>query len=537
MRHHLLAGAAAALLALLPAVSPLAAQPAIAIVQNNYSYILPSLPNYGIAPGSLFIIVGTGLADPGSQASPLQDPSKALPLTLHGASVTVTVNGAIAPCALYYATPTVIAAVLPSITPLGTLAAVKVTYGGATSQPYNTNVAQSAFGFDTYYGSGSGMAAVTDNFTGQLITPSNSAQPSETIVFWGSGLGADTNNTDVSPPTDVPHDLNYISQLFIGGVPVPIVYQGRSHYQGVDQIDVTLPPNVPTGCAVSVVAVSGAGSSAVVSNTVTIPISSNGGACSDSLQPIGAAEAATLAGDTLVKFGALSLSQTTNTTGTSRLASAQFASIPGSSLFPYLGNTLPSLGSCVVYQQGPVAPVNPFQLEGLNPGTVSVTGANGTQALSALSSGQGLYTAALTAGFLPPTAGAFTFNGLGGTDVQAFNAALDFPNPLNWTNSSAAGAITRAQGLTVNWAPAGPDTYVQISGSATTVGATAFFVCDAPASPATFTVPPAILLALPAGGGGIEVSNFTTPKSFSATGLDFGYATSYVSVFVSTTYQ
>jgi uncharacterized protein (TIGR03437 family) len=536
MRRHLLTWAAISIPVYLLAGSPLAAQPAISAVLSNYSYTLPNLPNYGIAPGSLFIIFGTGMAQPGSQASPLQDPSKALPQTLNGASVSVTVNGVISQSALYYATPTQIAAVLPSSTPLGTLAEVKVTFGGATSQQFNTTVAQSAFGFDTYYGTGSGMAAVTDNFTGRLITPASSAQPGETIVFWGSGVGADTNNNDVDPPAHF-DNLNFITQLFIGGVSVPIGYQGRSHYQGVDQVDVTLPANVPTGCAVSVVAVGGSGNSAMVSNTVTMPVSAGGGGCIDPLQPVSSTEAAALAGHALVNLGSLSLSQITNTTGTSRMAGAQFVSIPGASLFPYLGNTLPSLGSCVVYQQVSVPPVNPYQLEGLNPGTISVTGAGGTQALSALPSTPGLYTAALTAGFLPPSAASYTFAGLGGPGVQAFSTPVDFPNPLDWTNSSAAGAITRAEGLTVNWTGGDASTYVQISGSASTVGASVFFICDAPLSPATFTVPPSVLLALPAAGGGVQVSSFTNPKSFSAAGLDFGYAASYVSTFVSTTYQ
>jgi len=547
MNVHLVTGAAIVVLALVPAGLPLAAQPVITGVQNNYSYILPNLPNYGIAPGSLFIIVGTGLAIPGSQASPLQDPSKALPQKLNGASVSVTVDGVPGPDgattvttqpALYYATPTAIAAVLPSSTPVGTQVTVTVTYGGATSQPYDTIVAKSAFGFDTYYGSGSGMAAVTDNGDGHLITPNNSAKPGETIVFWGSGAGADTNNDDLDPPVSF-DNLNYITQLFIGGVQVPIVYQGRSHYQGVDQIDVTLPQNVPTGCAVSVVAVSGAGSSALLSNTVTLPIAANGGPCSDPLQPIGSAEAATLAGHALVKFGSLSLVQTTDTAGISKTASAQFASILGTSLFAYLDNALPSLGSCVVYQQPTEPPPlnNPFNLQGLLPGTILVTGPNGTQALNTVASGPGLYTGTFTSGFIPPTGGPFTFAGQGGSDVEAFNAPLNFPNPLFWTNESAASAITRSQGVTVNWTGGDPDTYVQITGSATTVGVTVSFTCDAPVSPATFTVPAAVLLALPAASGGIAVGNFTLPNSFSATGLDFGFAASHVSVFEPTTYQ
>jgi hypothetical protein len=42
--------------------APLVAQtPTVAQIQNNYSYVLPGLPNYGIAPGSLLIVVGTNL--------------------------------------------------------------------------------------------------------------------------------------------------------------------------------------------------------------------------------------------------------------------------------------------------------------------------------------------------------------------------------------------------------------------------------------------------------------------------------------------
>ena len=150
----------------------------------------------------------------------------------------------------------------------------------------------------------------------------------------------------------------------------------------------------------------------------------------------------------------------------------------------------------------------------------------------------GLYSAALTSGFLPLNGGPFTFAGLGGTDVQPFSAGVDVPNPLFWTNQSPAGTIARAQGVVVNWTGNDPDTYVRISGSATTAGPiTVFFTCDAPVGPGTFTVPPAVLLALPAAAGGLTFSTYTTPAGFNATGLDFGFATSNTSVFQSITYQ
>ena len=553
-KADLLAGTMA--LALLSAGFPLSAQPVIALVQNNYSFILPGLPNYGIAPGALMLIQGTGLTAPNSQAYPLQDPTQTLPKTLHGSSVTVTVNNTVSvQPALYYTCAAavcgtqydLIAAVLPSSTPLGMLAQVTVKYNNVTSQPYNIALIQSAFGFDTYYGAGNGMAGVTDNLAnsprpGHLITPSYPAKPGETITFWGAGIGADPNNTDDAPPTNF-DNLTDITQFFIGGQPVSIAYQGRSHYQGVDQINVTLPASVPTGCAVSVTAVSGSGANAIVSNTVTIPISANGGPCSDALQPISTAQMSTLSSHPLVKFGVLGLSQATNTTGVVRTGTAQFTSIAGASLWPYLSNTLPSLGSCVVYQQSGPAPVNPFQLQGLSPGTIDVS-ANGTQtALNTISNTPGVYTGSLTAGFLQP--GTFTFTGQGGTDVQAFTTLpVNFPVALNWTNKSDATAVTRANGFTVVWTPGDSNTYVQISGSATegataglTEPTTVFFVCDADAGFGSFNIPAAVLMALPAAGGGMTVANYTYPASFNATGLDFGYATSNVSVFVSGGFQ
>jgi hypothetical protein len=55
------------------------AAPQITLVQNNYSWILPNAPNYGIAPGTLFAIIGSAMATPGSPcktpARPCRPPS------------------------------------------------------------------------------------------------------------------------------------------------------------------------------------------------------------------------------------------------------------------------------------------------------------------------------------------------------------------------------------------------------------------------------------------------------------------------------
>ena len=80
-------------------------------IQNNYSYILPGMPNYGIAQGSIFDIFGVGLA---TATSDLQ--SVPLRTVLNGTSVDVTVNGVTTHAILYFVSDGQIAAICPSET-------------------------------------------------------------------------------------------------------------------------------------------------------------------------------------------------------------------------------------------------------------------------------------------------------------------------------------------------------------------------------------------------------------------------------------
>lgn len=75
-----------------------------------------------------------------------------------------------------------------------------------------------------------------------------------------------------------------------------------------------------------------------------------------------------------------------------------------------------------------------------------------------------------------------------------------------------------------------------ISGFSSTSGANpvgATFTCTAPVAAGQFTVPAAVLLSLPASAstsgipsGALTVGTYTNPKSFTATGLDYGYSIS-----------
>ena len=500
-------------------VSAPAAGPAIKTVQNNYSYILAGMPNYGIAPSSIFIITGTDLADPGT-AVLQSSAAPGIPTTLNGASISVTVNGTTVHPGMYYAIPTAIAAVLPASTPVGT-GTITVTYNGVPSSTAPIVVVPTALGLDTYYGSGTGLAAVTDAVTGALFSPTSSASPGQIITLWGSGLGADPADSD-TVFTSPPHAVNVPLQIYIGGVQATIGYQGGSGYPGLNQINVTIPQSVQPGCGVSIVAISGS----IVSNAVAIPINPGGGACSDPAQDVPGEPPVT--GSTY-RTGNVVIDQATGSGQTVGSAGASFDKLTGN--LQGAEAALTSLGNCRVAQS--ITGLNTgVTTTGLDAGNITVMGpAGGSEAVAAVASQPGTYDTILPAGFIPAAGGTFTFTGTGGKDVGPFTATVSYSNPMTWTNQSSLASINRSQPATVTWTGGDTQGYVLITGTSTSPqnanGAngpvSAGFNCLAPVAPGQFTVPPYIMLGLPAGTGALSVENATTPVPFSASGIDFGY--------------
>jgi uncharacterized protein (TIGR03437 family) len=275
-------GMALTVLSFASPVAPFAATgPTIKQILNNSSGTPPGLPNYGIAPSSIFIVTGTGLADPGT---PVLQSSAApgLRLTLNGASITVVVNGVTTHPALYYTSPTQLAAVLPAATPVGT-GTLTVIYGGVPSNAATLLVVASAVGIGQFnqipipsgtFNPSAAIGIATDNTTGALLTFTNSGVPGEIITLWATGLGADPADSDTTY-TSSPHAVNTPLQIYVGGVQASILYQGSAGYPGVTQIDVIIPASITTGCYVSLAAVTGT----VISNVVVLPINPGGGTC------------------------------------------------------------------------------------------------------------------------------------------------------------------------------------------------------------------------------------------------------------------
>lgn len=502
--------------------------PVINQIQNNYSYLLPGVPNYGIAPGSLFIIAGSGLS---SSAPPVLQSSAApgLPLTLNQTSVSVTVAGTATSPALYYTSATQLAAVLPSTTPVGN-GTITVTYQGTASAKFPIQVVGSALGLDTLYGTGTGSGVATDS-NGNVFGLTSSAMPNQEIVLWGSGVGGDAGNDDRTYPQKQDNLTNIPMQVFVGGVSANVLYRGRSQYPGVDQINVTIPANVTPGCYVSVVAQSGS----VVSNVVTIPVNPSGGACSDSGLALSGSQLAALAsGNAPVGGGVMAVGQFTSQNGnTSSAAVAGFEQLNTSEFGA--GYAYASYGSCMMTPPGySLNEIGPGVV--LDAGTIQVTGpatavSGGSETLQSFGGGGGFFGANLNT--LVP--GTYTFNSSGGKDVKAFNLAINVPSLFSVTKPGSLATINRSQGVTVSWSNGFPNGEILVTGLSVAPAGSVSFVCTAPSGAGQFTVPPSILLALPTGSGKIGVLNLTPPQEIP--GVPFSVAAAVVSFTMGTTYN
>ncbi|MEO8027908.1 MAG: hypothetical protein ABI823_15595, partial [Bryobacteraceae bacterium] len=95
--------------------------------------------------------------------------------------------------------------------------------------------------------------------------------------------------------------------------------------------------------------------------------------------------------------------------------------------------------------------------------------------------------------------GSYSIAAPGGADIGPFTATMNFPADLVWTNQdSIASPISRSAPLTVRWTGGGTGV-TTITGSGVIVGTSAasLFICTAPTSAGTFTVPVSVLQQLP----------------------------------------
>jgi uncharacterized protein (TIGR03437 family) len=513
------------LLYLLGTAVTLAAAPSITGVYNAGSWIPPSLPNSGLTQGAYFTITGNNLGPDTlivAGSYPLQTMQG-----LGGTVVQATVGGVTETCIMYYSSVSQVSAILPSATPIGT-GTMSVTYQGGTTT-VAIQVVAASFGMFTLNSAGSGPASVTDlNYN--PITMVNAAHPGDTVILWGTGLGAVTG--DETEPPAAPSNFPGVQVLIENQLVTPI-YAGRSSYPGLDQIDVTIPPGISGGCKTSIgVVVNG-----VMGNVVSTSISPAGQTvCGDTFGIMTAANMTKAAANGSLNLGLVDLSRVSSEDD---LFGGSFANYPLNSLIRSWGGSFgPSIGSCIVYEQvgGTALLLEDPIVAGLThlKTGVSLTVGSGTGSVTVDESSTGTYGMALGTSAKPYISpGTYTVsNGSGGTDVAGFSWSETLPAPISFVNFPST--VNRSTDLTVTWSDSSAFTLVSVFGYSAVVlnssqNSYAEFVCAAPASATQFTIPAAILSLLPTNGygafavpgAGFQVAGIID-NLFSVTGLDVG---------------
>jgi hypothetical protein len=180
-----------------------------------------------------------------------------------------------------------------------------------------------------------------------------------------------------------------------------------------------------------------------------------------------------------------------------------------------------TIGACTVYQfreSDGTELADPISGRALNAGTLSLSGPEGTHAITRDTDGfyyellnPGLsFLRALVSSKKPPTkdqfgstpyyqTGVHTVTGSGGADVGAFTTTFEVGPPLTWTNPTTS--ISRASPFTVQWQGGTGDRVVIFGFSAYDFeddsGSGAAFWCAANRAAGSFTIPQAILASLP----------------------------------------
>ncbi len=489
-----------------------AQNPAPAAVLNPASNIPVGHFNWGIAQGSIFVVYPafdqTGKIVGGSlgPASLVTAPALPLTTTLSGTSIKVTVTGTTVDCPMLYTLRSQVAAVLPSTTPIGN-GTLTVTYNGASgSTPIK--VVASNVGLSTITGS---SAAVVTFPNYSLVDSTHSAKPGDAVVLWGTGLGAANSDANIATNGDLKTNIT----VWIGGIAAPLQYRGRSGGPGLDQINVVIPDGVAPGCTVSLVVQTGGAQSTLLSNTTSIPVMPNGGACADPvLTGIPATTLSSLLAKPSAKLASFQFSQSSALTTPTFDATidAIFLSFTQqqltSQLPKLLGNSDPSLGSCqVTFVVGSDSTSGggdgPPDATGLGAGASILFTPPSGPALTASGSPQfkGFYEVKPTASL--PGGTWKVANGTGGADVTPFSVDFPLAQPVLWSNQAAS--IDRTQPFTLKWTGGDSAGYVRIataSGFGGTSGAqgNVSVVCSAPASAGQFTIPASVLGNLPPSG-------------------------------------
>ncbi len=199
--------------------------------------------NTTIAPGGLITVFG-------NQLSPVNMATAEMPLPTALADSCLTVNGL--PMPILFVSPTQVNAQIPFQT-VGNVTLILRTPGG-TSNNYNLQIlpgAPSVFQVNIP-GQSDTVPAIIRNDDGGLVTDSHPIhrKSNTALVIYGTGLGQTAPAVQSGMPSPVSPlavALNHPT-VTLGGVQLPLLYFGLTPGEvGVNQINVSVPSNVPVG--------------------------------------------------------------------------------------------------------------------------------------------------------------------------------------------------------------------------------------------------------------------------------------------------
>jgi len=218
-----------------------------------------------VAPGELVAIYGTGMGPANGVGFTVDPVTGGVDTTLGGARV---LFGSVA-APITYASASQINAIVPYEMAGQSQAVMQVQYqSGSASQ--TVQIASAAPGAYTLDASGSGQAAAV-NQDGTINGPSNPAAKGSYVTLYFTG-GGQTNPAGVTGSV-TGAVLKWLTQsisVTVGNQPATVSFDGSApaFVDGLDQLNIQLAPNTPSGAQAVVITVGGAASPSTVTLSV-----------------------------------------------------------------------------------------------------------------------------------------------------------------------------------------------------------------------------------------------------------------------------
>lgn len=245
---------------------------ALASAQNTTPTISPngiangaSFQAIPLTPGSLFSIFGSALASETASASSIPFSRSLGGVTVQFVNGSTTVDAPISYVQPGSGSSSQINAQVPwelAVPGTSTTVNVVVSNNGVASAPTPVNIAPFSpgiFGFNTAAGT---LALAYTYADGMFAWPANTVQglsthpaaPGSLLIVYATGLGA-VNQTidDGAAAGSVLTSVNTPPVVLIGGISAQVAFAGLTpQFPGVNQLNIIVPPNAPTGSAVPI---------------------------------------------------------------------------------------------------------------------------------------------------------------------------------------------------------------------------------------------------------------------------------------------